>query len=909
MKIKRTSKIWNLHSHSRFSAGDALPDVKDMVKTVVGYGQPALGLTDHGNMAGAVQLYKHCAKAGIKPFPGSELYVVHDRNDKKAKRHHMCVVAYTTQGYSNLVKLSTMTHRNFYNKPIIDHADLAQLSEDGMLKGIAATSGCYFGFIAQSIVANEPQRAVALMKSYDSWFDKFYVELQNHNIDHGDGWNDNMVADAIMDMAWDAGIPGVLTQDSHYCEHDDQETHNALKRLVSFGPDPDDATFPGDGFGLADTLWLRDHHDDERYEYGAAGLADLLDAHDLTIPQLDTYHYNIPFTVDDPDKVLRRQCEQHLEDMRFGDKAYKERKARLDDELEVIADTGMAGYILLVAEVTDWCRINGVVYQARGSASGSMVCWLKRITQLDPIKWDLSFERFISRDRTKPPDIDLDVEHIRRKDLLDYLRGRFSVTQIGTWMEMSLHGEDTDDEGAKGSLRVKYYSAQSRAGKPVHSWDEVPEDDKASLYAIASHKPFGSYGTHPAGLVVTTTAEEIDSLVPLMQVASSKTMVTQYEMGDVEALGLVKLDALGLKTLTTMHYCMDSLGKNVLRGFDWIPLSDPKTFSTIARGDTDGVFQLEGWTAAKGCTRLKPTKIADVIAAMALFRPATMNSGATDAYIARKHGQKTVPTRNPIIESRTSKTFGIMLFQEQVISILRDLGMNADDLTAFLKAVKASNADIGDAGRVIEGYKADVRDMAIDAGFTSRDWKWLWEAIEGFAEYGFNQAHSTAYGLTAYRCAYLVTHHPVEFYAALLRVAADSPTKDKDKRSKEDKYLSAARSKRIGIRRADVNISSASYSVDVTGTAIRKGLCAIPGIGVKTAIKIVESRPEGGFTSVAELCRLSKVSGSGPYLEDGDLEVGVIGKLHSSGALESLMELDRALTEKELKELQMEGDG
>ena len=891
MKVNR-SKVWNLHSHSRFSVGDALPEVKNMVKVVAGYKQPALGLTDHGNMAGAVQLYKHCAKAGIKPFPGSELYVVHDRNDKKAKRHHMCVVAYTTQGYSNLVKLSTMTHRNFYNKPIIDHADLAQLSEDGLLKGIAATSGCYFGFIAQHIVAEEIDQAEALMKTYASWFDRFYVEMQNHNIEHDDGWNDDAVADVLFNLATKAGIPGVLTQDSHYCEHDDQETHDALKRLVSFGPDPDDATFPGDGFGLADTAWFRDHHHEERYRFGAEGLADLLDAHDLTIPQLDTYHYNIPFTVEDPDTTLARQCNQALEDMMYGKTAYKERKARLDDELEVIRDTGMAGYVLLVSEVTDWCRANKVFYQARGSASGSMVCYLKGITQLDPLKWDLSFERFISRDRTKPPDIDLDVEHVRRKDLLDYLRGRFSITQIGTWMEMSLHGDDSDDDGAKGSLRVKYYSSRSRAGKPVHSWDQVPEADKKSLYAIADHKPFGSYGTHPAGLVVTTTAEEVESLVPMMQVASSKTMVTQYDMGDIEALGLVKLDALGLKTLTTLHYCMDNLGKDIHRGLSWIPLSDSKTYATIGRGDTEGVFQLEGYTAKKGCTRLKPSKIGDVIAAMALFRPATMNSGATDAYIARKHGQQGTPRRHEIIENRTAKTFGIMLFQEQVISILRDLGMTADDLTAFLKAVKASNSDIGDAGRVIEGYRASVRDMAIDAGFSSRDWKWLWEAIEGFAEYGFNQAHSSAYGITAYRCAYLATHHPVEFYSALLRVAADSPTKDKDKRSKEDKYLSAARAKGLSIRRADVNVSDASYSVDSSRLAIRKGLSSIPGIGSKTAVKIIEARPEEGFTSIDELCNLTHISGSGPYLESRDIEVGILGKLFHAGALESVIDLE-----------------
>jgi DNA polymerase-3 subunit alpha len=885
VKINRTSKIWSLHSHSRFSVNDALPDVKDMVKTVAGYGQKALGLTDHGNMAGSVQLYKHCRAAGIIPFPGSELYVVHDRADKKAKRHHMCVVAYTTEGYQNLVKLSSLTHANFYNKPIIDHTDLASLSEDGLLKGIAATSGCYFGFIAQSVVKDDFHGAIQLMQAYNGWFDKFYIELQNHNIDHGDGWNDDRLASTLFEIAEQQGIPAVLTQDSHYCHHEDQESHNELKRLVAFGPDVEDAVFPGDGFGLADTLWLKERHDAKRFAYGEEGLADLLMANTLALPELDNYHYNIPFTVADPDAELRYACTQTLDDMGFG-KADKVRyMERLNEELSIIKDTGMAGYLLLVAEVTDWCRGQKIFYQARGSASGSMACWLLMITQEDPLKWGLSFERFISRDRTKPPDIDLDVEHERRKELIEWLRGRFSVTQIGTWMEYSLHGEDTDDDGAKGSLRVKYYSARSRRGEPIGNWDEVPAADKEALHLLANYKSFSSYGTHAAGLVITTTDTEFADLVPTMWIASSGTMVSQYEMNDVEALGLVKLDVLGLKTLTVLHKCMDNLGKDVFHGLSWIPNSDSKTFSRIAQGKTAGVFQLEGYAAQRGCMDLKPTKVSDVIAAMALFRPATQNSGATRSYINRRRKTEDVPVRHAIIDKNTSKTYGIMLFQEQVISILRDLGMNADDLTAFLKAVKASNADIGGAGAVIEGYRQKVKDMAVDVGFTPTDWDWLWHAIEGFAAYGFNQAHSTAYGLTAYRCAYLAAHHPVEFYAALLSVAAGT--------KKEPGYITAVREEGLSIRRADVNASGVSYAVDPRKDSIRKGILAIKGVGEKSAVDIVEKRPPGGYQSMDEFAHLvdhRKVTGIKPFIESGDLDVGVLGKLYEAGALDNLLD-------------------
>lgn len=896
LRINRTPKnatgIWNLHSHSKFSVGDALPAVSDMVATVAALGQPALGLTDHGNMGGSVQLYKHAKKAGIVPFPGSELYVVHDRNDKKAKRHHMCVVAYTTQGYENLVKLSSLTHKNFYHRPILDHADLSELHDAGMLKGIAATSGCYFGFIAQAIVRGDEQQAVNLLKTYDTWFDRFYVELQNHNIDHGEGWNDDRLAEELHQHARALGIPAVLTQDSHYCHQDDKETHEALKRLVGFGSDPDDAVFPGDGFGLASEQWLVERHNDERFAYGSAGLADLLQANDLAIRELDRYHYNIPFTVDDPDAVLQRMTTRALEDRLLGkDKKYV---SRLGEELEIIKDTGMAGYLLLVNDVTDWCRTNRVFYQARGSASGSIVCWLLNITQADPLKWGLSFERFISRDRTKPPDIDLDVENNRRKDLIEWLRGRFSVVQIGTWSEYSLKGEeDTDGENAKGSILVKYYSGNRRRGIGATRWDDVPAGDRSSLQAVAAHKPFASYGTHAAGLVVTTTESELTKLVPTMRIASSDTTVTQYEMDDIEALGLVKLDVLGLKTLQVLNLCMENLKRDVFAGLDWIPLSDSKTFSRISQGNTAGVFQLEGMSAQRGCMELKPTKIADVIAAMALFRPATQNSGATKSYISRRKGDEKVPVRHEVIAKHTAKTYGIMLFQEQVISILRDLGMNPDDLTAFLKAVKASNSSIGDAGKVIDGYRAMVMGMADDLGFTDEDKLWLWHAIEGFAAYGFNQAHSTAYGLTAYRCAYLSTHHPVEFYSALLSVAAGTSKSKNERESREERYLRAARADKVRIRIADINTSGVSYTIDSSGNSVRKGLTSIKGIGKPTAEEIIANRPEGGWESMDEFVRSqnrSKVTGIIPYLESGDLEVGIIGKLYNAGALDSLLE-------------------
>ena len=736
IKINRNDSYWNLHSHSEFSANDALPSVADMVKTVKGYKQPALGLTDHGNMGGTVQLYKECTNAGIKPFPGTELYVVGDRGDKKAKRHHMCVVAFNNDGYKNLVNLNTTANNNFYHKPLLDHQDFASLSEEGMLKGLAFTSGCFFGFIAQAIENGSEQQAICLMKTYDGWFDEFYVELQNHNIQHDDGNDDNFIADRLHEISKGLGIPAVLTQDAHYCNASDKGTHETLKRLVSFGPDSDEAVFPGDGFHLANRSWFESHHEGSRLAYGKEGLDDLLSLHDLTIPQLDKYSYNIPFTVPHPQDELERICTRELK-KRGLSKSYL---ARMKDELEIVSDTGMAGYLLLVSQVTDWCKDNRVFYQARGSASGSILCWLLDITQIDPLKYKLRFERFISRDRTKPPDIDLDVEHTNRIALIEWLKTRFSVHQIGTWMTHSLHGDE--DGETKGSLRVKYYTKKRAAGEDIHEWKNVPQSDKDELHRLAEMSPMSGYGTHAAGLVVTTNDKQFNEVVPMMKVASSGTFVTQYDMGDVESLGFVKLDVLGLKVLTILNTCMKNLGRDVLEGLSWIPNTDAKTYKMIAKGETEGVFQLEGWTAKMGVQELKPTKLNDVIASMALFRPAAMQSGATKSFIKRKHKEEDIPERHSIIAENTKDTYGILVYQEQVISVLRDLGMNADDLTSFLKAVKASNADVGDAAGVIESYSSQLHAMAQEKGMDEDDWDWVWNAIEAFAGYGFNKCTS-----------------------------------------------------------------------------------------------------------------------------------------------------------------------
>lgn len=891
MKIIRTSKFWSVHTHSKYSVNDALPDVKEIVSRVTEMNQPALGLTDHGNMAGSVQLYQECMKQGIKPFPGTEAYFVPDLSQfkqdyatkgKKAVTYHLGLVAYDTVGYENLVAISTLSHQNFFHKPRLDFAMLAQMAEEGKTQGIAVTTGCYFGYAAQMLVHRGEAAAKQYLATLESWFPRsVYVEIQNHWIDHGDGWNDDKVADALVAIAEEMGLPVVITQDSHYVDPADRDDHESLKRLVAFGSDPDDAVFPGDGFHLADDQWIADHHSPMRLARGLEGLGDLLGRHRLSLPVLDSYSYSVPAVVKDPQWVMENRCVASLEAKGLNNNKYRE---QLQEEFGVIRDSGMAGYMLLVAQVTDWMRSENIIFQTRGSAAGSLVCWLLGISSVDPLKWSLRFDRFLSRDRTKPPDIDLDIAHDRRDDVIAWLNTKFTAHQIGSWAVYDLSDEQDDEFGeeTKGSLKVRYFSLINKTlkeGEEKPKWIDVPREHRRMLKALADRKLYKGMGTNAAGVVITSNAQEFDRLVPMAYMASRDGYVSQYAKDDIEALGLVKLDVLGSKTLTVIDKCMANLQLSNDRLED-IEFNDRPTFNLIKSGETAGVFQLEGNTSKWGCVDLKPNHIRDVIAAMALFRPGAMNSGGTKAFIRRKHKKEPVPERHKLISDVTKTTYGIMLYQEQVIDVLRGLGMGADDLTKFLKAVKQSNKEVSKAVETMRGYQAWITARCDEMGMSREDKEFLNDAIAGFAEYGFNRAHATVYGITAYRCAYLAARHPVEFHAALLAVAAGS--------KKEDGYLRVTRRRGVKVLRPHVNVSGFSYTVDRERYVVRKGLLSVTGVGEKSASVLAALAPYADLDDLVERTPAKPVSRGQDYDGTPESLIGVLGALRDAGALSGL---------------------
>jgi DNA polymerase-3 subunit alpha len=508
---------------------------------------------------------------------------------------------------------------------------------------------------------------------------------------------------------------------------------------------------------------------------------------------------------------------------------------------------------------------------------------------VDPIAGGLRMDRFLSRDRTRPPDVDLDVEHERRDEVIAELSERFSVRQVGSHMQYSLWEEDEGDVG-KGSLMVRYHTSARKSGVTDKlPWRDIPKADKDMLVALGNMKLISGPGTHAAGYIVAPDEAAVSEL-PLNWIASRKAFVTAYAKKDVEALGFVKVDLLGLRTLTAIRVTCTEIARQMSAEtgeepdpqglYESIPINDRATLQKIGSGNNIGVFQLEGFAMSKGCERLKPKKMDDIIAAQALFRPATMGSGATSDYIGRRNKTEQVPSRHIDIQQETAETYGVLLYQEQVIGVLRRMGMPADELTNMLDAVKASNEASAAAAVALEQAKPRIRQLAGDRGWAEPDIDWLISALVAYGEYSFNKAHAASYGLVAYRTAYLATHYPTEFWLGMVTAFSNHP--------KENDYVRAARSQKVQVLPAHVNKSGVTYSID--GKVIRKGLLSVKGVGKISAEELVANQPYRDLRDLGERVTPRKVSGAkGLALgKDPDECGGVISHLAESGALHGL---------------------
>lgn len=891
------SDFWSIHTHSRYSRKDGMPTVQRIVDKAVELGYPALALTDHGTLSGAVQHYKACRAAGIEPLIGFEAYVAFDRfHGKRPTTMHATIVAFNEIGWRNLVALNNRAWRQFRWQPTLDLGDLAEAADTGSLDGLLMTGGCWFGLVPRWIRENDAASVLNVVSALSAWFDgRFFIEIHNHNVEHEDQ-ADAEHARLLHDMAVAMHVPTVLAQDSHYVEANEQVIHDAFKTLTSWDTtNPDSAVFPGDGYHMVDAAWMRKHHPADIYRRGMEGLELIRSWASLRIPELETYALRTPEVgltsapINELQSLASTGLNNHIDSGVIPKKQIARYEARLLGEMEVVSTTGFAGYLLLVERVCTWMRRNDILYSVRGSGVGSLICWLTGITSYDPITWGLSFDRFLSAERIKPPDIDIDVEHERRGEVLAWLDETFYTVHIGTDTQYGV-GENEDGD-QNGSLARAWQQRARQIGADPNA--PVPDVWRAKLKAIAGFNgrrhdgatidpPISAFGVHPAGMLIAPDQATLDT-IPIQYVASSKTFVTAFDQNDIEDLGLVKLDVLGLRTLTTLKVCQEMTGI----GFNELKLTDAKVYREASK-DTTGLFQIEGSTSARGVKRMRPSKIADLIAAMALFRPAARDSGATDTYLRRRSGHEPIITRHKIIADHTDGTFGVLVYQEQAINILKTLGLTVEEIETARKAIKASNANVSEAAKKLDGLMERIDVLAQAQGMSKADVRWLSDALHAYAGYSFNLAHATAYGVMAYATAWYRTHYPVAFWTGVLRANQDAPAKYKDAPKPETIYLNAARKAGMEILPPHVNHSKMTYTSD--GKVIYRGISSINGIGPVAAKELLDKAPFSSLDDLAVRCASRKVTGT------NDLGKGVepvncpghVKILYAAGALEDL---------------------
>ncbi|UVF61498.1 DnaE-like DNA polymerase III [Gordonia phage DalanDe] len=936
-------KFFHAHNHTHYSTLDALSAIPPMVAVAhEKLGHPGVAVTDHGTMGGAVQLYLECKKRDIKAWIGIEGYLLDPSRDDwmdppkgatDVARYHFGLLALDEEGYKGLVKFSSLTHTRprFYKKfARCTLADLLQLGAD-YGDHLVLTTGCFFGLVQQCIARGDSDMAHRYVEVLAEAFPHTFVELQHHNILHNEDGNnyavetDDDMVEELLAIADALDLPVIATQDSHYLKEKHRGAHTLMKKMVYSSQEDG---FPGDSFHLATTEWVAEHYDQDVWDRVEEGF-DLLDAlHNLTIEPLDNYRPRVPHVSDTPDRDVARQCRKALtrylkEQEAAGVELDREKYvARLAHELDVIKQLGMSPYFVITADMVRWCQEENICVEARGSANGSLACFFMGITQVDPLIWGGLFERFLSLDRTKPPDVDLDIEDAERGRLMAYLLAKYNAVQIGTYGLLGTRFDpDTGEE--KGSILQTWLSSkrteceriakfwadkqEKRLGKrptvdaikrygmgvfnntygDVETIDDIrdhSESDYRDIRVLDSLKSvYKSYGVHAGGILLPGPGVSIEDYIPTMLVASSDTRVSQYNMDDVEKFGLLKMDVLGQASLRMMKLCQKHIGLTDPTDFSWIPNDDPDAAKLLREGRTKtGLFHFEGYTKSKGGREMKIKTTEDCVLAQALYMPGAMDSGEKDKYIARRFSaaeRKKITYLSAEFRDALESTLGAAIFQEQVLIVLRNFGLDMATINTTFAILKDSGRGADERNR--ERIKA-VRPL-FDAAVKKRgvDPDEAWEYLAGFAAYGFNRAHASGYGIRSYRTGYLKAHYPTEYMAALLETWAG--------RDKEADYVREAR--RIGIRLLppDVNISRTVWTLDPTrDNVVRRGLLSIKGVGAKAADCIVENAPYASVNDLIERVPGRQMTGGAKWLKTGEWS-GILGALHNAGALDELL--------------------
>lgn len=870
-------KFCHLHLHTHYSLLDGFNRIPPLIEQTKRLGMNACAITDHGNLYGAVEFYNECKKGGIKPIIGYEAYLAPGaRTEKKPDKErgpytHLTLLAKNNAGFKNLIKLSSIAFlEGFYYNPRIDREVLAQHCE-----GIICLSGCLAGEFNQLILAEKHDEAAKLAKWFAKVFkDDFFIEIQNNGIDLQD-----QCTPVAVDIAKKIGVPLVATADAHYLCADDAIAHDILFCINTRKKhDPRKKQYPEGR--MPNPYYVRSPEDMVRlfpeFPDAVARSQEIADGVDI---HLDFKKRHFPVFTPPPGKkpeaYLRELCERGMRE-RYGGAPAETVTKRLDHELGIINKMGFAGYFLVVWDFVRFARDEGIPCTARGSGCGALVSYVLYLSHVDPLEYDLLFERFLDPNRSEAPDIDIDFCQDRRDLVIDYVKRKYgveSVAQIGTFGTLAAKAAmkdvgrvlDIPLERVNQMCKLVPMKGAIAAGldEATESPDfkrEYDQDPQVRHMVDVARKLEGmnrNVGTHAAGVVIANGP--ITDYVPVQRVVrktdgddgeingkSEVAVTTQWEMGILEKVGLLKMDFLGLRTLTLIDNTLKLIKRT--RGIDIdpqkLPLDDPDVYALLQRGDAKGVFQLESEGIRELLKRMKPDNIRDLIAVLALYRPGPLEGGMVDEYVECKHGRRKPSYPHAIMEEVLAETYGVMVYQEQIMRILNRLGgIDLAKAYACIKAISKKNYEI------INARKADFVTGAQKQGLPAEKAVEIFELIVKFGGYGFNKSHSAAYAQIGYQTAYLKHYYPAEFMAALLSSEID----DGNKRDMLVDHIADARRMGIDVLPPDVNRGLTDF--DVQNKRIIFGLTAIKGLGRGAVEEIVRSREEGGkFKDFFDFC-------------------------------------------------------
>lgn len=880
----KPSDYVHLHNHSHHSLLDGLSKIPDLVDKVKELGMEATAVTDHGTMSGTIEFYKAAHASGIKPIIGIEAYVAarsrHDRDPSKDKaRYHLILLAMNNKGYENLMKLSSIANlEGMYYKPRIDHDLLEQYNE-----GLIVLSACASGEVGDALKNDDYERARDMAAWYKSIFgDRYYLELQDHG--HPDcpaKWDVQVKINQGLDrIAAELDIPCVVTSDGHYLSHDDQDAHEILLCVGtgSFISDEKRMSLKDFELHVTDPMDIIGRWTITNPE-AVANTKRIADMCDVTIELGGILIPKFPVPEGETEKSFLDTLVYQGMAMRYADVEPEKAKAlsvedikpllneeqtdRLEMELGVLDKMGYNGYFLIVQDFINWGKDQGIIFgPGRGSAAGSIIAYALKITDLDPLKYGLLFERFLNPDRISMPDIDVDIQDTRRDEVIQYCSDKYGadhVSNIVTFGKMAARAAVRDVARV---LQVPYAEAD-RLSKMIpppaqgrhiplkksivedadlkKEYDTNPTAKTVFDFAVRLEGTIRSHGVHACGVVIAP--DNLVNYLPL-EMAQKGVVSTQFPMGEVEELGLLKMDFLGLSNLTIINNALRIIKKVYKTDIDLtkLPLDDVKTYELFQRGDTTGVFQLESAGMKRYLRDLKPTVFEDIIAMVALYRPGPMQF--IDSFIKRKHGQEEIKYLHPGMEPSLSGTYGILVYQEQFMQISKEwCGFTGGQADTLRKAVGKKKIDL------MRKVKVDFVEGAIKTSGAKKETAELfWDQLEEFANYCFNKSHAACYGLISYWTAYLKAHFPDAFMAALM-------TSDQDDIDRLAIEINECKHMGINVLNPDINESFVEFAIVPGENTIRFGMAAIKGVGVGAVEEVLRARADGKFTSIEDFAK------------------------------------------------------